>query len=241
MVNRFMLIIRSALFYVGYVLVTIVMSFFFILLFPLMPPRGRYLFAATWCHSILGWLRLTCGVHYEIEGKENLLDEPTVYLSNHQSSWETLLFFTLIFPISPILKMELFRIPFWGWALRLTKPIAIDRSKPKKAARALLAQGTQRLREGNSIIVFPEGTRSEPGSIRKFSRGGSSLAAAAEVPIVPIVHNAGYAWPPHQFIKRPGKVTVKIGEPVEVSDRSVKDLTEHVEQWARDNFVSRQL
>lgn len=239
MIRQLVLFLRSALFYVGYVIATILMSFFFILLFPIMPPRGRYRFAAAWCKSILGWLRLTCGVKYKIEGTNNLLGEPTVYLSNHQSSWETLLFFTLIFPISPILKMELFKIPFWGWALRLMKPIAIDRSKPREAARSLLLQGEQRLKQGNSIIIFPEGTRSEPGTIRKFSRGGASLAVAANVPIVPIVHNAGYAWPPRQFIKYPGTITVEFGAPIRVDGKSVNELTETVEQWTRDRFTSR--
>lgn len=239
MFKHLILILRSALFYVGYVLATIFMSFFFILLFPLLPPRKRYAFAAAWCKSILAWLRISCGVRYEIAGADNLLDQPAVYLSNHQSSWETLLFYTLIFPISPILKKELFKIPFWGWALRLVKPIAIDRSKPREAARSLLSQGEQRLKGGNSIIIFPEGTRSEPGTIRKFSRGGASLAVAAGVPIVPIVHNAGYAWPPRQFIKYPGTISVEFGRAIQTNGSSVNELTDSVEQWAREQFVSR--
>ena len=239
MFKQLILILRSALFYVGYVLATIVMSFIFILLFPLMSPRRRHGFAAAWCKSILGWLRLSCGVNYEITGTDNLLEQPAVHLSNHQSSWETLLFYTLIFPISPILKMELLKIPFWGWALRLLKPIAIDRSKPREAARSLLLQGEQRLNEGNSIIIFPEGTRSEPGTIREFSRGGASLAVAADVPIVPIVHNAGYTWPARQFIKYPGTVSVVVGQAIQINGRSVNELTETVEQWTREQFVSR--
>jgi 1-acyl-sn-glycerol-3-phosphate acyltransferase len=239
MFKQLTLILRSALFYVGYVLATVVMSFFFILLFPLMPSRQRHAFAAAWCKFILGWLRLTCGISYEIAGTDNLLDRPAVYLSNHQSSWETLLFYSLIFPISPILKVELFKIPFWGWALRLLKPIAIDRSKPREAARSLLLQGEQRLKEGNSIIIFPEGTRSEPGTIRKFSRGGASLAVSADVPIVPIVHNAGYAWPARQFIKYPGTVSVEVGQAIQMNGRSVNELTETVEQWTREQFISR--
>ena len=239
MLNSFLLMIRSALFYVGYVVVTIIMSLLFILVFPLLPPIGRYRFVSTWCVFVLQWLRVTCGVRYVVSGEEHLATSPAVFLSNHQSSWETVLFYKLIFPMSPILKKELFNIPFWGWALRLLRPIAIDRSKPREAGKSLLVQGEQRLREGNSIIIFPEGTRSEPGQIRKFSRGGATLAAAAKVPIVPIVHNAGYVWPPRRFIKQPGTVTVKIGGPLQASDRSVSELTDSVEQWVRENFVAR--
>ncbi|MBU14375.1 MAG: 1-acyl-sn-glycerol-3-phosphate acyltransferase, partial [Gammaproteobacteria bacterium] len=95
MFKQLILILRSALFYAGYVLATLVMSLSFILLFHLMPPRRRHGFAAAWCNSILGWLRLSCGVNYEIAGTDNLLEQPAVYLSNHQSSWETLLFYSL--------------------------------------------------------------------------------------------------------------------------------------------------
>ncbi len=228
---------RSALFYAGYILVTIVMSIFFILVYGLLPPRGRYNFASTWCLSILQWLRLTCGVNYKLIGLENIPDTPAVYLSNHQSSWETLLYYRLVFPMSPLLKKELLKIPLWGWALWLTKPIAIDRSRPREAARSLLQQGITRLGDGNSIVIFPEGTRSAPGEVRRFSRGGVTLAQAANVPVVPIAHNAGYAWPPRSFLKFPHEITVEIGSPISVNDRSVKEVTEQVENWIRAHIV----
>ena len=231
--------IRSAFFYSGYVLITIVMSTFFILVYGLLPPRGRFNFASTWCFFVLQWLRVTCGVNYEVKGLENIPDGPAVYLSNHQSSWETLLFYRLIFPMSPILKKELLKIPFWGWALWLTRPIAIDRSKPREAGKSLLLQGVKRLQEGNSIVIFPEGTRSKPGEIRKFSRGGATLAEAAGVPVVPIAHNAGYAWPPRTFLKFPHKVTVEIGKPIAINDQSVNQITEQVEAWIRSAVVLR--
>lgn len=235
--TRIVLAVRSTLFYIGYVLITIVMSTFFILVYGLLPPRGRYNFAATWCFCVLQWLRITCGVNYEVKGLENIPQGPAVYLSNHQSSWETLLFYRLVFPMSPILKKELLKIPFWGWALWLTRPIAIDRSKPREAGKSLLLQGVKRLKEGNSIVIFPEGTRSRPGEIRRFSRSGATLAEAAGVPVVPIAHNAGYAWPPRTFLKFPYKVTVEIGKPIVISDQSVNEITEQAESWIRNTVV----
>lgn len=234
-----MLVLRSTIFYIGYVVTTIVMSAVFILVFPFLSQRGRYLLAGTWCITIINWLRYSCGVQYEIRGLENLPGEPAVYLSNHQSSWETILYYRLIFPLSPILKKELMNIPFWGWALRLTRPIAIDRSKPREAGKSLLAQGEQRLSEGQSVVIFPEGTRSSPGKLGKFSRSGATLAKAAQVPIVPIAHNAGYSWPPKTFLKYPGKVTVSIGEPISVSDYSVEELTARTAAWIENHVVLR--
>ena len=239
MLRQLLLTLRSGVFYLGYVLITVVLSTSFILLFPLLKSSGRHRIAAAWCRSILRWLKLSCGISYTVEGAENLNRCPTVYLANHQSSFEAILFYQLIYPVSPILKRELLQIPFWGWALRLLKPVAIDRSKPREAARSLMAQGEAMLKEGNSIIIFPEGSRSEPGVVGRFSRGGTALAAAAKVPIVPIVHNSGYAWPSHRFIKLPGVVSIKVGDPIHVTDRSVKNLTHDVEQWARANFQTR--
>jgi len=235
-----MLMLRSLLFYAGYVVTTIVMSAAFILSFPFLTQRGRYIFAGTWCITIINWLRLSCGVDYEIIGLSNIPADPAVFLSNHQSSWEAILYYRLVYPLSPILKKELMNIPFWGWALRLTQPIAIDRSKPREAGRSLLAQGEQRLKNGHSVVIFPEGTRSAPGQLGKFSRSGATLAKAAGVPIVPIAHNAGYAWPPKTFLKYPGKVTVTIGEPIAVAEHSVEELTGLAASWIQDNVIVRQ-
>lgn len=232
--SRLLLGIRSTLFYLGYYSVTIFLSIFFMLLFPVLPARGRHAFASLWCDFILGWLRLCCGVRYRVLGLENLPASPSVIIANHQSSWETILFYKLVFPVSPILKKELISIPFWGWSMRLLKPIAIDRSKPREAGRSLLKQGVNRIQSGNSVIVFPEGSRSESGSIRRFSRGAAKLALAAKADIVPIAHNAGYCWPAREFIKRPGLITVVIGEKIGFgSHGDATELTASVEQWIR--------
>lgn len=231
--TRMLLGIRSAIFYFGHYFVTVFLSVFFILLFPILPPKGRHMFASLWCDFVLGWLRLCCGVKYVVHGVENLPDSPALILANHQSSWETILFYKLIFPASPILKKELIQIPFWGWSMRLLKPIAIDRSKPKEAARSLLVQGVDRIQNGNSIIVFPEGSRSRFGSVKRFSRGAAKLAIAANTRIIPIAHNAGYCWPAREFIKRPGLITVVIGKEIHIEDRDASKLTADVEGWIR--------
>lgn len=231
------LALRSFIFYIGYYSVTIFLSIFFILLFPILPPKGRHIFASVWCGFILGWLRLCCGVRYVIHGKENLPKSPAIIIANHQSSWETILFYKLVFPVSPILKKELTEIPFWGWSMRLLKPIAIDRSKPREAGRSLLIQGVDRIQNGNSIIVFPEGSRSQSGTVRRFSRGGAKLAIAANTEIVPIARNAGYCWPAREFIKRPGIVTVVIGKKIELGERDASELTAYVENWIREKVA----
>ncbi len=230
--------IRSTFFYLGYYVVTVFTSLLFIILFPLLPERGRYIFSFCWCSFILGWLRICCGVRYQIIGKENLPADPHVIIANHQSEWETIYFYKMVFPVSPILKKELLKIPFWGWAMRLQKPIAIDRSKPREASKSLMLQGVARLKEGRRIFVFPEGTRSKYGSIKRFSRGGAKLAIKAGVPVVPIAHNAGYCWPPKKYIKRAGLITVVIGSPVPTEGAAADILTNQLEAWIRETVNS---
>ena len=233
MLTTLVLGIRSTFFYIGYYSGTVVLCLFFILFFPLLPPKGRHAVASLWCGFVLLWLLLCCGVKYKIFGLENISDIPAVILANHQSSWETILFYKLVFPVSPILKKELMDIPFCGWSMRLLKPIAIDRSKPREAGKSLLIQGVDRIESGNSVIVFPEGSRSDFGSIKRFSRGGAKLAMAANTDIVPIAHNAGYCWPARKFIKRPGLITVVIGDRMQIDGRDASQLTGDVEDWIR--------
>ena len=118
----------------------------------------------------------------------------------------------------------------------LQDPIAIDRSKPREAVKSLLTQGVDRIKNGKSVIVFPEGSRSPAGLIKRFSRGGAKLAIAAGVPIVPISHNAGDCWPPREFIKRPGFIRVTIGEAIGTTGRSASDLTDEAENWIRNSY-----
>jgi 1-acyl-sn-glycerol-3-phosphate acyltransferase len=224
--------LRSALFYAGYSLSLIPHSLTCVILAPLLSLRGRYRLCLLWNRFALWWLKITCGVRYKVIGAENVPKEPVVLLSNHQSAWETVFMILYFVPICPILKFELLKIPFFGWGLRLLKPIAIDRSKKREARNSLLAQGQERLAEGLSVLVFPEGTsRVSPGEARKFASGGSELAIAAKVKVLPVAHDAGLFWPAHPFLKMPGTITVQSGAPIDATDRDPRELTEEARMW----------
>jgi 1-acyl-sn-glycerol-3-phosphate acyltransferase len=115
--------------------------------------------------------------------------------------------------------------------------IAINRSKPREAGRSLLIQGVQRIQNENSVIVFPEGSHSNVGTVKRFSRGGAKLAIDANTGFIPIAPNAGYCWPAREFIKRPGIVTPVIGEKIELGERDASELTADVEDWIRKKVV----
>jgi len=225
--------LRSLLFYLGYFVVLVPHTILCVILGIFMPLKMRYRYFLVWNAFCLWWLRITCGIKHEVIGMENVPPAPFVLLANHQSPWETLFLYWEFLPICAILKRELYKIPFFGWALRLLRPIAIDRSKRGKALQQLLEQGRENLDDGFSVLVFPEGTRVEPGSEKKYSAGGAELAIASGRMIVPLAHNAGLFWPAHKFVKHAGTIRVVIGKPIDPTGRKARDVTREVEAWTR--------
>lgn len=229
-----MLALRSLLFYVGYVNVTVLWATLSVAVAWAMPLPMRYDFIiGCWTRMVLRWLRLTCAIEVEVKGRENIPAEPCIFLVKHQSTWETLWVQTLARPQTTLIKRELLRIPFWGWAYSLVRPIAIDRSNPRTALRQFVEQGRDRLRRGMSISLFPEGTRLAPGVVGKFYRGGAALAAATGTPVLVIAHNAGTHWP-RGFLKHPGTIRVEISKPFATRDLKSAEINGRCESWLRE-------
>jgi len=226
--------LRSLIFYIGYYGTLVPHALLCVILGLFMPINLRYRYFLIWNAFSVWWLKITCGIKYEVHGQENVPPVPFVILSNHQSPWETLFLYHAFLPVCAIMKKELLNIPFFGWALRLLHPIAIDRSKKNKSLHQLLEQGKQNLDNGISVLVFPEGTRVAPGVHKKYSAGGAELAINAGRLILPIAHNAGHCWPAHKFIKHPGTVKVVIGKPIDPAGRTAKEAIGEVENWIRN-------
>jgi 1-acyl-sn-glycerol-3-phosphate acyltransferase len=221
--------LRSVLFYLGYAVSLVVIASACVLVGWALPLPTRYRLAVQWNRFAVWWLGVTCGVHYRITGLEHVPTTPFVLLANHQSPWETLFLYYYFVPICAILKRELLRIPFFGWAMAVLRPIAIDRSKGRSARNSLLTEGRKRLQWGLSVLVFPEGTRAEVGQEKKYFTGGADLAIAAGAVILPVAHNAGLYWPAHKFAKRCGTIDVIIGKPIPAAGREARELTAAVE------------
>ncbi|MBD3897998.1 1-acyl-sn-glycerol-3-phosphate acyltransferase [Halomonas sp. ML-15] len=224
-------LLRSLLFYVGYFLTMLVCGVLFLPLAPLLPLAGRYRLLNLYNHAIIAWFRISCGVRYDIRGLENLPDVPCVILANHQCEWETLFLQVLKAPVCTVLKRELLNIPIFGWGLRLLHPIALDRSRPARAMRQVLTQGKQRLEAGLSVLIFPEGTRVAPGNRRRYNKSGVVIACRAGMPVLPVAHNAGERWPGRHWVKNPGRLSVRVGEPIDTRERSPEEVLAEVEAW----------
>ena len=229
--------LRSLLFECVRIPLTIVFSFISLLTFPF-TPLTRYRIITIWTRLTLITLRLVCGVHFRVLGREHLPAEPSIVLSKHQSAWETLAFQEIFPPQVWVLKKSLLKIPFFGWGLAMMSPIAIDRSAGMRALRQTLEQGRERIGDGWWIVMFPEGTRVAPGKRGRYHVGGAWVAAELGVKVIPVAHNAGTVWARNAFIKYPGTITVSIGAPIDAGGQKPEHIIREVENWIEQE-VSR--
>lgn len=229
-------LLRSTLYMLLLVIITPPYAVFTLACFPL-SPHHRYRVTSTWTRMILFLLEHVCGLRYRILGAENIPAMPSIVLSKHQSAWETLAFQKIFPPQVWVLKKELLRIPFFGWGLAMTSPIAIDRSAGRSALDQVVEQGRDRLEQGFWVVIFPEGTRIPIGQKGKYRIGGAWLATHTNVPVVPVAHNAGEFWARNAFIKKPGTITVSIGQPIDPSGMEPNALNTQVENWIESEMT----
>jgi len=225
-----MIVLRSALFWLALLIVTPPYAILALATAPL-PRMLRYRIISGWSRLMLWCLRGLCGIRWRVEGREHLPKAPSVILAKHQSAWETLAFQQIFPPQVHVLKRELLWLPFFGWGLALMSPIAIDRGRGLSALRQMARRGKVRLQQGFWVVVFPEGTRVKPGGKRKYQLGGAWLAAHSGAQVVPVAHNAGRLWPRNSFLKFPGRVTVRIGPPIDSRGRDPEEINALAEMW----------
>lgn len=230
-----MLAIRSLIFFVLQLLLTPIFSTLAILTFPF-APLTRYRLISSYARTMIWLLGVVCGIRHEVKGIENIPKEPCIVLCKHQSAWETLALQVIFPPQAWVLKRELLWLPFFGWGLAMTSPIAIDRSDGKGAMKQLLKQGKQRLAQGFFVVIFPEGTRVPYGQKGKYKMGGALLAASSSTPVLPVAHNAGRLWGRNSFIKHPGLVTMSIGAPIETKGLKADQINARTEEWIENEI-----
>jgi 1-acyl-sn-glycerol-3-phosphate acyltransferase len=186
-------------------------------------------------------LLLLSSTRVEVVGTENvLIGKPQIFMSNHQSDFDILVVLGFVpGQFRWIAKKELFKIPIFGGAMRNAGYIEIDRQNHEKALKSL-AIAAQKIREGKSVMTFPEGTRSKDGVIKPFKQGMFHLAIQAGVPIIPVsIVGAGAIMPKRSLQINPGKVTIIIDKPIDVTGYTVENraqLIEHVRNVIVNNY-----
>jgi 1-acyl-sn-glycerol-3-phosphate acyltransferase len=222
--------LRSILFTIYFFLSTLFYSCIIVLFFWL-PYRCRYPIAAHWACSVLWMLKHLCRLDYAVEGRERLPPANHISMWKHSSSWETVAQMAIFPPQAWVLKRELLWIPFVGWAIKLMRPIAIDRGSGHVSIKQVIEQGQERLASGMWILVFPEGTRVPAGATRKYGLSGALLATQTHRLIVPVAHNSGDFWPRRGLLKKPGTIRVVIGPPIDPAGLEPRQLNERVQTW----------
>lgn len=228
-------VLRSLAYAIVQAVTTPVYALIALLTFPF-PPLRRYRIISGWSRLMVWAAERICGIRYRVVGAENIPRGPCIILSKHQSAWETLAF-QLIFPPQVwVIKRELLQVPFFGWGLAMLRPIAIDRRGGAQALRQTLEQGRDRLASGFSIVIFPEGTRTAPGTQGSYHPGGAWLAIQTGAPVLPVAHNAGSCWPRNAWIKYPGLVTVSVGPAFSSAGAKAPELMRRVELWIENEM-----
>lgn len=223
-------LVRSSLFALAQAAFTLGYALFSPVIF-LFGQHTRHRLLSGFAPGMLWLLKVICGIRMVVRGLENIPPASCVVLSKHQSAWETLALQLVLPPHVWVAKRELLWIPFFGWLLALSSPIALNRSKGKESMRQLLEQGKIKLEQGFSVVIFPEGTRIPYGEKGRYKIGGAMLASHAGVPVLPIAHNAGKFWGRNAFIKRPGVVQMVIGAPIATAGLKVEEINRQVEEW----------
>lgn len=215
-------------------------AIFFVIACSLLPFRRRFALARVWARVLLTVLKWTCRLQFRVEGAERLPEGNHIALWKHSSSWETIAM-AVVFPRQVwVLKRELLWIPAVGWGIRQLHAIAIDRKSGHSAVSQVVAQGRERIAEGDWVIVFPEGTRMPPGETRRYGVSGALLAAETGRLLVPVAHNAGSYWPRRGLRKKPGTIRVVIGEPVSAAGRDVREVNRQIQDWIEATVAALQ-
>ena len=170
--------------------------------------------SAAWCVRLwalgLSWLLArVVGLGYEVRGLDRLPQGPVVVAANHQSAWESIMLHRILDDPAFVLKRELVWLPT-GWYAWRAGAIPIDRSGGAGALRAMVEAARRALGRGQSVVIFPQGTRTPPGVRRRYNPGVAALYMTLGVPVAPIALNSGHYWGRKTFLKRPGTVTVEV-------------------------------
>lgn len=185
--------------------------------------------------SILELLK-KMGCSITIQGQENLNEAKAtcVFIANHMSTLETFVLPAVIgarFKLTFVVKDSLLRYPFFGEILRTLNPIPVTRKNPKQDYKIVIQQGVKRIKEGISVVVFPQATRETVFNPEKFNTLGVKLAQKADVQAVPVALRTD-AWGIGKLFKDFGRIDPTkpicffIGKPIEIEGRGIK---EHLE------------
>jgi 1-acyl-sn-glycerol-3-phosphate acyltransferase len=222
---------------------SLLMGFIEILFLPIDRRRGRlfHALARFWARTVLA----ICRVHVRAKGAENLDPRQShVYVSNHASMFDIPAILAAVpDQIRIVYKKELEVIPFFGWGLKWGHYIGINRGRGSDAMRSI-EEAIEKIRSGQSLLLYAEGTRTTDGKLQPFKRGAFNIAVRAGVPVVPLTVNGSYRiLPKRSIIIQPGSVEIVLGKPIPVPDMPARDaerlLMEQVHAAIASHYIDQ--
>ena len=208
--------LRTAVFYVVFIGQT---AFVAITLGTIALISGRtplsWAMAKYWCRSNLKFLRYLAGVKTHMTGQENIPEGGCIIASKHQSDWDVFAIFPHAGRPAYIVKKELMRIPFFGWAARSLDCIEVDRRRGAEAIPLMMAQAHAAVERGCRIVIFPEGTRKAALAAPEYRQGIVRLYMELNVPVVPVALNSGLFWGRNSLLIWPGTAEGRFLPPIE--------------------------
>ena len=176
--------------------------------------------AKIWSIGVFWMLKKLCKIDHKIIGKKNILKEPCVYACKHQSMWETVVMHLIIDRPVYAYKKELELIPFYGWFVKFMSGIKVDRKGGVRSLKSVINQAKNYLAKGQSVVIFPQGTRVPFGaSIEKYpyQAGITALYNSCDVKVVPVALNSGLFCPKGQILKNRGTIMIEFLPAIECS------------------------
>jgi 1-acyl-sn-glycerol-3-phosphate acyltransferase len=209
-----MIIVRSLFFDVMFYLWTMFIS---VMSLPALvaSQRATIWISHLWAVVSLLLLRTLVGLSHEVRGQDNLPKGAAIVAIKHQSAWDTIMLWCLLENPAIVLKRSLTMIPVFGWYMRRGGAIVIDRAAGAKALRPMIAAARSAAAERRPIAIFPEGTRAPVDARQPYHPGVAALYMQLGLPIVPVALNSGLFWGRRAFLKRPGRILVKVLPPIE--------------------------
>jgi 1-acyl-sn-glycerol-3-phosphate acyltransferase len=208
-----MILLRSLLFMAAFYAWGVIMAF--VMLPTVIAPR-RWMIACFrfWGRGIYGLLAVVCGIKVEIRGRELIPSGAALVAAKHQCMFDVFSQFVWLPDSCWVMKKELMWIPFFGWYALKTRMIIIDRGGHATALRKMVKDGLERFADNRQLVIFPEGTRGEPGVAGDYKPGIAALYREFNVSCTPVATNSGVHWPAHGFLRRPGTIVFEYLEPI---------------------------
>jgi 1-acyl-sn-glycerol-3-phosphate acyltransferase len=208
-----MIFLRSLLFMIAFYAWSVFMA---LAMLPTVIGPRRWMIAAfrIWGRGIYVLLAVICGIKVEVRGQHLIPKGAALVAPKHQCMFDVFSQFVWLPDSCWVMKKELMWIPFFGWYSAKTQMIVVDREGGSAALKKMVKQALVRFADNRQLVIFPEGTRGEPGVAGDYKPGVAALYRELGVPCAPVATNSGVHWPAHGFLRRPGTIVFEFLEPI---------------------------